>query len=29
MRQIQYRAFPFLIAAITAFASTGGSWRIR
>lgn len=29
MSNLKARSYPFLIAAITAFAATGGMWRTR
>jgi hypothetical protein len=29
MTQIKYRAFPFLITAVTVFAATGAGWRVH
>ena len=29
MIRLKYRAYPFLIAAVTVFAATEGAWRIR
>jgi hypothetical protein len=28
MTRLKHRTFPLLIAAVTVFAATGGSWRI-
>jgi len=27
MARLKYRAYPFLIAAVSVFASTGAAWR--
>lgn len=27
MTRLKYRAYPFLIAAVSVFAATGGYWR--